>query len=71
MRDLHRLVVFVEDEVFLAQPGREAPCAVRHRRGDVDQLDPALEAEALLAGDRPVERGECDESSDRRCDHPT
>ena len=45
VRDRLRLVVFVDEEVFLAQAGDEAAAGVRHRRGDVDQLDAALEPE--------------------------
>ena len=54
MRDLDRLVVFVDDEVVLGRARQEAPCAIGDRGGHVDQLDAALEAEPLLAGHRPV-----------------
>ena len=50
MRDGHRLVVLVDDEVLLAQAGDEPAAGVGHRRRDVDQLDAALEAEARLLG---------------------
>ena len=43
---VYRLVVFVDDEVFLAEPGDEAAAGVGDRRRDVDQLDAALEAES-------------------------
>ena len=45
MRHRLRLVVFVDEEVFLAQPGHEPAARIDDRRGDVDQLDAALEAE--------------------------
>ena len=48
VRDLDRLVVLVDDEVFLAQAGTKRPDAIGDRGGDVDQLDAALEPEALL-----------------------
>ncbi len=48
MGDADRLVVFVDDEIFLPEAGHEAAARVRDGRGDVDQLDAALEAEALF-----------------------
>ena len=48
MRDLLQLVLFVDDEVLLPQPGDEPPVAVDDRRRDVDEVDAAAETELLL-----------------------
>ena len=47
MGDGLRLIVFVEEEVFLAKTGTKRPLAICHRRRDVDQLDAALEPETV------------------------
>ena len=44
-------------EVFLPETGHEAAARVGDSRGDVDQLDAALEAEALLVTARARRRG--------------
>ena len=48
MRDLLQLVLFVDDEVLLAQPGNEPSVPVDDRRRDVDEVDAAAEAELVL-----------------------
>jgi hypothetical protein len=54
MRDLLRFVVLVDDEVVLPQAGDESAVRVGDRRGDVDQLDAALEAERFLTVTRTL-----------------
>ena len=48
VRHLNRLVVLVDEEVFLAQPAVEAARAIGDGGRHVDQLDAALELEAAL-----------------------
>src|SRR5439155_15120824 len=48
MRHGLRLVVFVDEEIVLAQPGHEAAVRIDHCRRDVDQFDAALEAESRI-----------------------
>src|SRR5262249_27033137 len=50
---LNRLVVLVDEKILGAQSGDEPAADVRHRGGDVDQLDAALEAEPLIVATRP------------------
>ncbi len=52
VRDLDRLVVLVDEEVFLPEARDETPGAIGHGDVDVDQLDAALEPEALLIRQR-------------------
>ena len=67
VRDLDRLVVLVDEEVFLAQPAVEAARSIGDGGRHVDQLDAALELEAALflreqgSGERENERGERDD----------
>ena len=46
--DLDRLIVFVNQEIALAETGDEAARRVGHRRGDVDELDAGVEPGVLL-----------------------
>ena len=73
MRDLHRLVVLVQEEVLLPETRHETAGRIGDRDVDVDQLDAALEAEAVLRlgarANLPIGRDQRNRGSHRGGEH--